>query len=255
MKKIAFNIGALAIIALFTSCEKKIELTTTNLAVAEFITEVIPEKTIDYLYVTAASGLSLRAYNNLNSEKLAVMPYGTKVKIVSVEENNTMNIRGIKGGMHQVEYNNKTGFAFNGYLSELFPPERGATAKMYITDLQNTHARASITEVTGGTASKPSNTQTLLIPTSKWHEVYLIAQKLYEIPRSFTLPKPKGKDNVVINNPNKTSKAWVSELQVERKEDTLLKIVYANSSNNFKRTITITEEGDMMKIEEVREVQ
>jgi hypothetical protein len=254
MKNIAFNIGALAILALFTSCEKKTERTTTDLAVAEIITEVVPKKIVGYLYVTATSGLSLRAYNNLNSEKLAVMPYGSKVEIVAVEEKNTMNIQGIKGGMHHVAYNNKTGYAFNGYLSELFPPERGANAKMYIADLQRTHATASIVEVTGGTASEPSNTQTILIPTSKWHEAYLIAQKLYEIPRSFALPKPKGKDKIVINNPKKKSKAWVSELQVERKEGALLKIMYANSSSNFKRTVTITEEADMMKIEEVRAV-
>tara|TARA_B100000795_G_scaffold112494_1_gene83294 strand:+ start:8915 stop:9682 length:768 start_codon:yes stop_codon:yes gene_type:complete len=252
MKNTAFNIAALAMITLFSSCQDKIKKTTTNVAVAETVKEVVPQKGTRHLYVTAASGLSLREYNNLNSEKLAVMPYGTKVEVVLAEKNNTMNIRGVSGGMHQVAYNNKTGYAFSGYLSELFPPEPGANAKMYIADLQNTHPTASITALVGGTASEPSNTQTLLIPTIKWHEAYLIAQKLYEIPRSFALPEPKGEDQEVINNPNKLASTLLSELQVSRVEDTLLKIVFTFVSQDFKRTVSITQQDNMMKIEEAR---
>ena len=70
------------------------------------------------MYVTSISGLSLRAYANLQSEKLAVMPYGTKVKVVSLEKNPTMKVGDIVGGMNEVEYNHKKGFAFNGYLSK-----------------------------------------------------------------------------------------------------------------------------------------
>ena len=46
----------------------------------------------NYLYVTAFTGLSLREYANIQSEKLAVMPYGTKVKVIIAEENPTMII-------------------------------------------------------------------------------------------------------------------------------------------------------------------
>ena len=189
MKTKALAIAALIAITFFTSCKEKLPQ-QTEIALTQISAQSPPEKKTASLYVTAASGLSLRQYNNLKSQKLAVMPYGTKVEIVSLEANNTMNIRGIKGGMHQVLYNNKTGFAFSGYLSELFPPEPGANPKMYIADLQNTHPTASITELVGGTASEPSSTETLLIPTTKWHEAYLIAQKLYDIPRDFAMPDP-----------------------------------------------------------------
>jgi hypothetical protein len=252
MKNPALNIAAFAVITLFTSCEDKKKQTTPNLVVAEIVTEGVPEKVTGHLYVTAASGLSLREYNNLNSKKLAVMPYGTKVEVLLAEKNKTMNISGISGGMHQVAYNNKIGYAFSGYLSELFPPERGANAKRYVSDLQNTHPRAALSALVGGTASEPSNTETLLIPTTKWHEAYLIAQKLYEIPRSFALPEPNGKEEEVLNNPNKSINTLVSELQVIRIENALLKILFTHASQSFRRTVSITQQDSMMKIEEVR---
>jgi hypothetical protein len=100
----------------------------------QIVTPAIPEanslevtsKTMeqyDYVYITAPSGLSLREYNNLDSKKITVMPYGTKVKLIIVEENEAMTVAGIQGGMNQVKYNNKTGYAVNGYLSSFFPPE------------------------------------------------------------------------------------------------------------------------------------
>ena len=145
-------------------------------------------------------------------------------------------------------YNNKTGFAFSGYLSELFPPEPGANPKMYIADLQNTHPAASITELVGGTASEPSSTETLLIPTTKWHEAYLIAQKLYDIPRDFAMPDPKGRDAQVINSPNTPLEALVRELQVTRLDNTLVEIVYNYTTSNFKQHLTIQKQDGMMRI-------
>jgi hypothetical protein len=254
MKNPAFNIVAFAMITLFTSCEDKKKQTSPNLTVAEIVTEGAPEKATRHLYVTAASGLSLREYNNLNSEKLAVMPYGTMVEVVLVEKNKTMNISGVSGGMHQVAYNDKIGYAFSGYLSELFPPERGANAKMYISDLQNTHPTAVFSALVGGTASEPTNTETLLIPTTKWHEAFLIAQKLYEIPRSFALPEPNGKEEEGLHNPSKSINTLVSELQVIRIENALLKILFTQASLGFRRTVSITQQDSMMKIEEARVV-
>ena len=247
MKTKALAIAALIAITFFTSCKEKLPQ-QTEIALTQISAQSPPEKKTATLYVTAASGLSLRQYNNLKSQKLAVMPYGTKVEIVSLEANNTMNIRGVKGGMHQVLYNNKTGFAFSGYLSELFPPEPGANPKMYIADLQNTHPSASITELVGGTASEPSSTETLLIPTTKWHEAYLIAQKLYDIPRDFAMPDPQGRDAQVINSPNTPLEALVLELQVTRLDNTLVEIVYNYTTSNFKQHLTIQKQDGMMRI-------
>jgi hypothetical protein len=95
MKTVKILSLALASTTLFLSCKKEgksskeIKKTSENeLAIVD--TAIIEENTTkksDYLYVTSISGLSLRAYANLQSEKLAVMPYGTKVKVVSLEKN------------------------------------------------------------------------------------------------------------------------------------------------------------------------
>ena len=248
MKTKALAIATTAII-LFTSCEEKLPQ-QKELLPEQITNQPPPQEKTTSLYVIAASGLSLREYNNLKSQKLAVMPYGTKVEVVTLEANNTMNVRGIKGGMHQVLYNNKTGFAFSGYLSDLFPPEPGANPKMYIADLQNTHPTASITELVGGTASKPTSTETLLIPTTKWHEAYLIAQKLYGIPRDFALPDPKGRDVQKTSNPNMPIGALESELLVTRLDNTLVEIVYNYTTSNFKQYVSIGLQNGMMKIEQ-----
>lgn len=250
MKKVAVTFIALTFATFFTACknetsEPETTAETKDLAVAD--TKSATET--GYLYVTAPSGLTLRKFNNLNSEKLAVMPYGTKVKVLANEKKHTMIVGGIDGGMNEVEYNNKTGFAFNGFLSQFFPPERGSNPKMYIDDLRATFPKASFTETTGGTASKPTNTQVVLLPTEQWHEAFYIAQKLYEIPIVFNFPNPKGKDTEIIKNSRKPEQLWTSELVVERKNNALEKISYSQAAEGYGSGVTITKEGNMMKIE------
>ena len=47
-----------------------------------------------------------------------------------------MIVGDIVGGMNEVEYNHKKGFAFNGYLSKYFPPEKRISAKRYSEELK-----------------------------------------------------------------------------------------------------------------------
>ncbi|RDK88398.1 SH3 domain-containing protein [Marinirhabdus gelatinilytica] len=250
MKKVAITVIALTIATVFTACknentETETETTTQDLAVAD----TTPVSETAYLYVTAPSGLTLREFDNLNSDKLAVMPYGTKLKVLTPEKDNTMTVGGIAGGMHQVEYNNKTGFAFNGFLSRFFPPERNTNAKMYVEDLKATFPNASYAETTGGTASNPSNTETVLLPTDQWHEAFYIAQKLYDIPMAFNFPNPRGKNEETLHNPNKPEQLWESLLQIERKDHQLQKITYSQAAEGYGSGVTITQEGELMKIE------
>lgn len=250
MKKVALTIIALTFATVFMSCKNETTDTDTtpenhDLAVAD----TTPSTETGYLYVTAPSGLTLREFNNLNSDKLAVMPYGTKLKVLTNEANKTMNVGGIDGGMNEVEYNNKTGFAFNGFLSKFFPPEKGTNAKMYVQDLKATFPKASYTETTGGTASKPTNTETVLLPTQEWHEAFYIAQKLYAIPMAFNFPNPKGKDAETIKNGKKSEQLLTSDLILERKDNEFQKITYNQAAEGFGSGVTITKEGELMKIE------
>lgn len=250
MKKVAFTIIALTFATLFIACKNETtdaETTSKNQDLAA--AETTPTIETGYLYVTAPSGLTLREFNNLNSDKLAVMPYGTKLKVLNNEANKTMTVGGVDGGMNEVEYNNKTGFAFNGFLSKFFPPEKGTQAKMYVQDLNATFPTASYVETTGGTASKPTNTETVVIPTNQWHEAFYIAQKLYDIPMAFNFPNPKGKDVEIIENSKKPAQLVTSDLALERKDNQLQKITYNQTAEGFGSGVTITKEGEMMKIE------
>lgn len=250
MKKVAFTIIAIAFATLFTACKNETQETPTTVQNQDLaVADITPASTTSYLYVTASSGLTLREFNNLNSEKLAVMPYGTKLEVLSEEANNTMTVGGISGGMHEVAYNNKTGYAFNGFLSKFFPPEKDTNAKVYVNDLKATFPSASFIETTGGTASKPTNTQTILLPTDKWHEAFYIAQKLYDIPSVFQFPNPKGKDVEVIKNAKKPEQLQASNLAIERKNNALQTITYTQAAEGFGTNITISQETAFMKIE------
>lgn len=263
MKKAAFNIATLAFLLVFASCKKEMKETVVsdlNTAMAISENEIIntsddftlenpkAENEAQYLYVTAKSGLSLRAHDNLHSDKLARMPYGTKVKVLAQEPNPTMTVGGIKGGMNEVEFNHKKGFAFNGFLSKYFPPERDISAKGYATELSKIHPSVLYKEEIGGTASKPSLKETILLPEAEWHEAFSMAQRLFDFPKEFSFPNPKGKNMETINDSKPKKGIWISQLEVTRSDNVLEKIVYVYGSKQFDATVTIEREEGVMKI-------
>ncbi|MFT4849150.1 MAG: hypothetical protein ACI83B_001688 [Sediminicola sp.] len=248
MKKVVLSIFVATII--LASCKNKssepeTDISLNDIALADTaIEESIPE----YLYVTASSGLSLREYNNLSSDRLAKMPYGTKVKVIVTENKLTMNVGGIPGGMNELEFNRKKGFAFNGYLSKFFPPERDIKVKGYARELKTYFPAVGYTESVGGSASKPSNTETLSLPTTLWHEAFFVAQQLFDFPKEFDYPNPKGKDKQVIQNSKSKDKGWKNQLEVSRHDNELERIEYVYESQKFDSTITILKDGNTMKI-------
>ncbi|PVW15248.1 SH3 domain-containing protein [Marixanthomonas spongiae] len=259
MKKVAYSLLVFAVIVSVISCKNEtksndaseVSEETNELALAEKETETTPE----FMYVTASSGLTLREHNNLNSEKMGVMPYGTKVKVITPETEETMTVGGLKGGMHQVEFNQKTGYAFNGYLSKFFPPEEDLKAKIYAEDLKAQFLDVSFNETSGGTASKPTNTEILSLPTDNWHEAFYIAAELFDIPKSFAFPNPKGSPEETVKENNPKSGTWTSQLTVNRKDNTLEKINYEYRAKGFGYEVTITKEGNMMKLERTEKVE
>jgi hypothetical protein len=248
MKKVVLSMLVATLV--FASCknessEPKTDITLNNIALAD---TTIEESTPEYLYVTASSGLSLREFNNLNSDRLAKMPYGTKVKVIVTENKLTMNVEGIRGGMNEVEFNRKKGFAFNGYLSKFFPPERDIKVKGYAEELQTYFPKVGYTESVGGTASKPSNTETLALPTTLWHEAFFVAQQLFDFPKEFDYPNPKGRDKQIIQYSKTKDKGWKNQLEVSRRDNQLERIEYVYESQKFDSTITILKDGNTMKI-------
>ncbi|MDC8000392.1 SH3 domain-containing protein [Aequorivita todarodis] len=249
MKTVAFSILALAGFTFLFSCKND---TKTNEETQTVATDSIPaENAPDAMYVTAVSGLTLREFPNLQSAKLTVMPLGTKVKIVNAEGKTTMNVGGIDGAMDEVEFNNQKGFAFNGFLSKFFPPGENASAKHYAEELKKDFPKVGYSEATGGTASKPTKTETLVLPTDKWHEAFFTAQQLFDIPKSFAFPNPKGSNNETQQNGNKKKNDFISELQISRNDNELQKIVYNYKTKGFGYTVTISKESAGMKLEKM----
>ena len=249
MKTVAFSLLALGGFTFLFSCKNDVK---NNEETQTVVTDSIPAETApEGMYVTAVSGLTLREFPNLQSAKLAVMPLGTKVKIVNAEGKTTMNVGGIDGAMDEVEYNNKKGFVFNGFLSKFFPPGEDASAKNYAEELKKDFPKVNYAEATGGTASKPTKTETLILPTDKWHEAFFAAQQLFAIPKEFAFPNPKGSNNETQQNGNKKKTDLTSELQITRNENELQKIVYNYKTGGFGYTVTISKERDGMKLEKV----
>ena len=249
MKTVAFSILVLAGFTVLFSCKNNAK---PNEETQTVVKDSIPaETTPDALYVTAVSGLTLRKFPNLQSEKLTVMPLGTKVKILKAERETTMNVGGIDGAMDEVEFNNQKGFAFNGFLSKFFPPGLDASAKNYAEELKKEFPNVSFSETTGGTASAPTKTETLVLPTDKWHEGFFTAQQLFNIPRSFAFPNPKGSNSETQQNGNKKKTDFLSEMQISRNDNQLQKIIYSYKTEGFGYTVAITKETAGMKLEKV----
>lgn len=252
MKTLAFVILALAGFTVLFACKNESRTHEDTQMVA---TDTIPAETApDAKYVTAVSGLTLREFPNLQSAKLAVMPLGTKVRIIKAEGKITMNVGGIDGAMDEVEYNNQKGFAFNGFLSKFFPPGKNASAKNYAEELKREFPKLIFSEATGGTASKPTKTETLVLPTDKWHEAFFAAQQLFDIPRQFAFPNPKGANIETQQNSDKRKSDLISELQISRNDNELQKIVYNYKTSGFGYIVTITKENGGVKIKKIETV-
>ncbi|MEZ4874456.1 MAG: SH3 domain-containing protein [Flavobacteriaceae bacterium] len=266
MKKVVLIFASVVFTFTFLSCKGDKPSPTTKTSSVEALnpestiamadpSEIHNEKSVEYRYVTAPSGLSLREYNNLQSEKLGKMPYGTKVKVLHAEGKNTMDVMGIKGAMDEVEFNHKTGFAFNGYLSKYFPPEQDMTAKGYAGELQKQFPSVTFTETVEGTASNPITIETLVLPEVPWHEAFGTAQRLMNIPSEFVFPNPKGKDSEIQFDGKPKKGIWISQLEISRKDNELQKIDYVYTSQKFNSKVSIEKEGDVMKITRTEEVK
>lgn len=263
MKTIKILSLALTSATLFLSCKKEvkplsnIKKTPKNeLVIVD--TPIIEEKTkknSDYLYVTSFSGLSLRAYANLQSEKLAVMPYGTKVKVVFLEKKPTMKVENIVGGMNEVEYNHKKGFAFNGYLSKYFPPEKKNSAKRYSEELKFEHPAVKYSKSKSGTLSNPIITEKLIIPDAEWHEAFYMAQQLFKFPKEFEFPSLKGKEKEIKLEKKFKKDSWISELQINRKENRFTKIEYHYKNKGLSKVVSIYKESGQIVISKTEEVK
>lgn len=73
-------------------------------------------------WVTASSGLRLRETASLSAKVMVVIPFGQKVQVLERTKTST-EVEGIEGVLVKLSWNGKTGYAFDGFLSEIEPKD------------------------------------------------------------------------------------------------------------------------------------
>ena len=212
------------------------------------VNDTITKSSPKYLYVTAVSGLTMRSLPNLESEKLTVMPLGSKVHLLSSDSKDNINVGGIDGTMVEIEFDSKKGYAFSGFLSEFLSAEGYSSAKIYAEDLKQEFPNIIYVDSITGQTSNPSKTESLILPTEDWHKAFFTAQQLFGIPKGFAFPAPKGANRETQNDRHKPSTATISELNIFRSANRLQKIEYIYKTKQQGYQVTISKEGKSLKM-------
>lgn len=237
----------LSVFLFFTLISCKDEIKSSPIPTVKVI-DTMARSSPEYLYVTAVSGLTLRSLPRLDSEKLTVMPLGTKVHKLSSGAADVINVGGIDGNMMEIEVDSKKGYAFSGFLSEFKSAQGYSSAKSYAEDLKQEFPNVIYVDSVLGKVSNPLKSETLILPTKDWHKAFFTAQQLFRIPKGFAFPTPKGANRETQQDRNKLSSALVSELNITRNANTLQKIEYVYKSKHKGFNLIIIREGESLKI-------
>lgn len=231
-------------------------------------TETVPEMVCDlslimnsitYAYVLAPGGLYLRAHNNLHSERLTLMPWGSKVLVEQMPKDNTMTVGGIPGAMYSVRFNDLEGFAFSGYLGPYAPPSHKMNAAQYTAHLienQPEHLESleipQYTRAVSDDLTAPSVSESLFMPRMNLNQAYLVAQRLFGIPEDLKCPSVAGPENAVYPDKKPKKGIWKSELAVRRAQGQIQEMTYVYRSKNFMRRVSLTprENGVLIQAHE-----
>lgn len=111
------------------SCNKEKEATDEKAPVQE---ETVIELTGETLFIAAKSGLNIREKPSTDAEVVTLVPYGTGVQVVKDDAAPVpMTAEGLKGKWVKVQYDEKTGYAFDGFMISHPVPKDGESLKDY----------------------------------------------------------------------------------------------------------------------------
>ena len=200
-----------------------------------------------YRYVMVPNGLSLRKDNTLDSEKLAGMPFRSEVVLLEEATEKPLEVEHIKGGMHKIQYDGKTGYAFSGFLSSLpMPQEEEEGTEAYIAKLKERFSGVTYESRPNDPDFHDGVTDTFTLPAASWHEAYYLVAAMQQFPKNLEFPSPAGSDLETIADPEKPKDAWDSFLTVTRKNNTLEKIEYSYRAEGFGYVVTIVRESEKL---------
>lgn len=234
-----------------TSLETKSEITTQKPLLAQLNTS-IEAPTVSVFYVNATSGLSLRSGTNLRSKKILTLPYGSQVKHLSSPEHTTMIVSGVTGDMIEVEYQGARGFVFDGYLTELAPPQDGESVEGYAKRISTKDHVVKVSKTKNPKGDTYGMTTRIELPTSNWTEAYRITKELFDLPNSLQLDLASKKESEIVANINKREKTFKDEIAVNRDgASQITSIVYTYQLRDYSRSVMIAKENKVFVIKEV----
>ena len=253
MKNHIFTLAIISIVTL-ASCNSKSnkeEPQQNNELIA--IASPSNELTETYYYVNATSGLSLRSGTNLKSKKLLVLPYGAQVKYLSTPQHTAMTLGGISGEMVEVSYQGATGFAFNGYLTTLAPPQPRETVKDYANRISTKDHIVNVVTKAHKDGEAYGMTTSIELPSKTWEETYKITQRLFNLPKEIQ-PNFNTKGSVTILNKEKRERTLTDELTINvSSKGKIQNLAYAYNLKNYKRTVVVTKTQAGFLITEVED--
>lgn len=197
-------------------------------------------QTATQFYVMAPNGLSLRQDNNLQSKRLAVMPFGSEVLLIDDDPGQTITIDHIQAHLAPAFFNTQKGYCFDGYLSPIPLPKKEQSAREYIAALKENHPDASYSSKDNPPDFHQGLTETLTIPVRHWHQAYYISAAVFGIPKSLGFPNPKGSKEERILQKDKENHVWSSELVITRDDDGFKSIGYGFRTEGYGSSLSIT---------------
>lgn len=250
--KINTIILAVTCVAVSLSCDtsnenKSDQSTQETLAIAT--PNVLATPT--HFYVNTSSGLSLRSGTNLTSKKILTLPYGAQVTLVSKPEHTVMTVDGITGEMVEINYQGATGFAFNGYLTSLAPPQSNEDLQAYINRISTPERPIKVVKKANKKGKDYGMTTTLELPAKNWSEAYQISQRLFNLPKGLHPDLSNTKETITITNGNKRARTQTDELTIKvTPKGEVENITYSYSLRDYKRTVVIKQSDNAYVITE-----
>ena len=88
-----------------------------------------------------------------------------------------------------------------------------------------------------------------------WKPVFYMEQQLFKVPKEFEFPSAKGKEKEIKLEKKFKKDSWISELQINRKENRFTEIEYHYKNKGFCKVVSIYKESGQLVISNTEEVK
>lgn len=197
-----------------------------------------------YCYVLAPNGLNLRQAANSSSKKIIKLPYGAKVKYIGGVNSKMIVVDNIRGGMAKVNYQGKTGYVFEGYLSRFAAPKKNTNVKKYAELLRKSGIEIMNEEVRRDWGGYQQIEEAIVLGTARWEEAFIVAKQLFAIPEKLNFPERSGQAKTIVKNPDKKKHVWTDQMEIKRSGGKLVSIIYSSRQEGGGRHISIQKSTD-----------